>query len=63
MDIQTAARNVVLFGPLQHLYIVSKGKGKVLPRTDHDGPEGKHMYSSVLSLTVRVLFVEVSLIR
>jgi hypothetical protein len=28
-----------------------KGKGKVLPRTDHEGPEGEYRYSSTLSLT------------
>ena len=26
--------------------IINKGKGKVLPRTDHEGPEGEQMYSS-----------------
>jgi hypothetical protein len=29
----------------------NKGKGKVLPRTDHEGPEGELRYSSTLSLT------------
>jgi hypothetical protein len=28
-----------------------KGKGKFHPRTGHEGPEGKYMYSSPLSLT------------
>jgi hypothetical protein len=28
-----------------------KGKGKVLPRTGHEGPEGEQKYSSTLSLT------------
>jgi hypothetical protein len=28
-----------------------KGKGKVHPRTGHEGPEGEHRYSSTLSLT------------
>jgi hypothetical protein len=28
-----------------------KGKGKVHPRTGHEGPEGEQMYSSTLSLT------------
>jgi hypothetical protein len=28
-----------------------KGKGKVLPRTGHEGPEGELRYSSTLSLT------------
>ena len=27
------------------------GKGKVLPRTGHEGPEGEQMYSSILPLT------------
>ena len=27
------------------------GKGKVHPRTDHEGPEGEERYSSTLSLT------------
>jgi hypothetical protein len=27
------------------------GKGKVHPKTGHEGPEGKSMYSSTLSLT------------
>ena len=31
--------------------IKSKGKGKVRPRTAHEGPEGEQMYSSTLSLT------------
>jgi len=26
-------------------------KGKVQPRTDHEGPEGEYMYSYTLSLT------------
>jgi hypothetical protein len=30
---------------------VGKGKGKVHPRTGHEGPEGEKMYSSTLSLT------------
>jgi hypothetical protein len=28
-----------------------KGKGKVHPRTGHEGPEGEYMYCSSLSLT------------
>jgi hypothetical protein len=28
-----------------------KGKGKVYPRTGHEGPEGEWRYSSTLSLT------------
>ena len=28
-----------------------KGKGKVLPRTGHEGPEGEQMYSSTLPST------------
>ena len=28
-----------------------KGKGKVHPRTGHEGPEGEQIYSSTLSLT------------
>jgi hypothetical protein len=28
-----------------------KGKGKVNPRTGHEGPEGEQRYSSTLSLT------------
>ena len=30
------------------LGIIGKGKGKVLPRTGHESPEGEHMYSSTL---------------
>ena len=30
---------------------MSKGKGKVCPRTDHEVPDGEMMYSSTLSLT------------
>ena len=30
----------------------SKGKGKALPRTGHEGPEGEQMYSSTLSSTL-----------
>jgi hypothetical protein len=29
----------------------SNGKGKVLPRTGHEGPEGEQMYSSTLPST------------
>ena len=29
-----------------------KGKGKVPPKTDHEGPEGKYKFSSTLSLTL-----------
>jgi hypothetical protein len=29
-----------------------KGKGKVLPITGHEGPEGEQRYSSTLSLTL-----------
>ena len=28
------------------------GKGKVLPRTGHEGPEGEYRYNSTLSLTL-----------
>ena len=28
-----------------------RGKGKVLPRTGHEGPEGEQMYNSTLPLT------------
>jgi hypothetical protein len=31
--------------------VKGKGKGKVHPRTGHEGPEGEYMYSSTLSLT------------
>jgi hypothetical protein len=31
--------------------IIVKGKGKDLPRTGHEGPEGEQRYSSTLSLT------------
>ena len=30
--------------------LTRKGKGKGLPRTGHEGPEGEQMYSSTLSL-------------
>ena len=33
------------------LYIKGKGKGKFLPRTGHEGPEGEQMYSSTLPST------------
>jgi hypothetical protein len=29
-------------------FLVPIGKDKVHPRTDHEGPEGEHMYSSTL---------------
>jgi len=32
-------------------YSEGKGKGKIHPRTDHEGPEGDKRYSSVLSST------------
>jgi hypothetical protein len=31
-----------------------KGKGKVYPRTGHEGPDGEQIYSSTLSLTLRL---------
>jgi hypothetical protein len=31
---------------------IVKGKGKVLPKTGHEGPEGEYRYSSTLSLTL-----------
>ena len=31
--------------------VKGKGKGKVLPRTSHEGPEGEQMYSSTLPST------------
>jgi hypothetical protein len=34
-----------------HLHRHYKGKGKVHPRTGHEGPEGERTYSSTLSLT------------
>ena len=34
-----------------YVYIYIKGKGKVLPRTGHEGPEGEQMYSSTLPST------------
>ena len=33
------------------ILVYCKGKGKGLPRTGHEGPEGEQMYSSTLSLT------------
>jgi hypothetical protein len=33
------------------LYYTVKGKGKVHPRTGHEGPEGEERYSSTLPLT------------
>jgi len=33
-------------------WVRSKGKGKLHPRTGHEGPEGEQMYSSTLSLTL-----------
>ena len=32
--------------------ISGKGKGKVLPRTGHEGPEGEQMYSFTLPSTL-----------
>jgi hypothetical protein len=37
--------------PLQYAQEHGKGKGKVLPRTGNEGPEGEKRYSSTLSLT------------
>jgi len=31
--------------------LAGKGKGKVHPRTGHEGPEGEQMYSSTLPST------------
>jgi len=31
--------------------VITKGKGKVHPRTGHEGPEGEYRYSSTVSLT------------
>jgi hypothetical protein len=36
---------------LVNTYTRIKGKGKGLPRTGHEGPEGEWRYSSTLSLT------------
>ena len=36
----------------ENLLLHCKGKGKVHPRTGHEGPEGEQMYSSTLSLTL-----------
>ena len=33
------------------LFHRGKGKGKILPKTDHEGPEGEQMYSSTLPST------------
>jgi hypothetical protein len=33
------------------LYQKGKGKGKVLPRIGHEGPEGEQIYSSTLPST------------
>jgi len=32
-----------------------KGKGKVHPRTGHEGPEGEQRYSCTLSLTFYII--------
>jgi len=32
--------------------MITKGKGKVHPKTGHEGPEGEKRYSSTLSLTL-----------
>jgi hypothetical protein len=52
--------NATVVGPVQVLISVSQvsqtyygnGKGTVLPRTGHEGPEGEWRYSSTLSLTL-----------
>jgi hypothetical protein len=31
--------------------VISKGKGKIYPRTDHEGQEGESKYICTLSLT------------
>jgi hypothetical protein len=36
---------------IYHVIIKGKGKGKVRPRTRHEGPEGEKRYSSILPLT------------
>jgi hypothetical protein len=36
---------------LPYMIGTGKGKGKVHPRTGHEGPEGEYWYSSLLSLT------------
>ena len=35
----------------QDKHIIHKGKGKGLPRTGHEGPEGEQIYSSTLPST------------
>ena len=40
--------------------IICKGKGKVHPRTGHEGPEGEQMYSSTLPSTSTLDGVRVS---
>ena len=42
--------NNYLHQPGKRLMHKGKGKGKVHPRTGHEGPEGKKRYSSILSL-------------
>jgi hypothetical protein len=32
--------------------MIDEGKGKIHPRTGHEGPEGEYTYSSILSLTL-----------
>ena len=45
--------NFYMFQPSQAIFRGrGKGKGKVYPRTGHEGPEGKKRYSSALSLTL-----------
>jgi hypothetical protein len=42
---------VACFRVMSRLLHVGKGKGKVLPRSGHERPEGEYWYSSTLSLT------------
>ena len=41
---------MVNFCPVIYIIYLVKGKGKVLPRTGHECPEGEQMYSSTLPL-------------
>jgi hypothetical protein len=37
--------------PKKNVSVKIKGKGKVRPRTSHEGPEGEQSYSSILPST------------
>ena len=50
-EISQNVKVVLIDVSLNCVYVKGKGKGKILPTTGHEGPEGEQMYSSTLPST------------